>query len=587
MLIGEFAALFAQRPSAFAWFIGAGASRMSGLPTAQDVISDLKRQYYCSEEGEEISLQDMHSDAVRDRIQSFMDARGFPPLWSAEEYSGYFDKIFGEDKERQRSYLRRILSDDRLKLTIGNRVLAAMLAAGYTRAAFTTNFDAVVESAYAEVAERPLPVFHLEGSGAALQALNQEEFPLYVKMHGDFRYDSVKNLTSDLAEQDQRLSQAFVAAASRFGLVVSGYSGRDHSVMSLLHEALDQPNAFPAGLFWTEIKGARIAQGVSHLIDHAHAKGVRTSVIDIETYDTLMLRLWRNIENKPPELDARVRRSARATVAIPLPPSKGSRPLLRLNALPVRELPRKALALRIARAVEWKELRELERQTHHKVLFTKGKNILAWGPVDQIAALFGRDFAGADPVDLPDQPDAPEDLHLRGFFEAGLVTALARGRPLIPRTTRTGALLIANRKAKDASSLDRVKGEVGSLFGSVGKLMTPATEEHPEPEPLFWAEALRLSLNWKAERPWLLVDPDVWIWPPRARELARDFLDGKRRGRFNKPYNDLVGAWIDTLFGARSEPTDLAVSLGVGSAGAEAATFKIGSQTGYSWRHVA
>ena len=245
MTQGELIALFAARPAGFAWFIGAGASRTSGLPTANDIIADLKRQYYAREEGVEISLQDIHNDAVRVRIQSFMDARGFPAQWSAEEYSGYFDKLFGTDKERQRNYLSRVLAEDKVALTVGNRVQAAMLSAGYTRALFTTNFDPVVERAYAEVSGRFLTAYHLEGSHAALQALNQEDYPLYVKLHGDFRYDSVKNLTTDLATQNVQLAKCLLAASGRFGLIVAGYSGRDESVMALIREAMIQPNPFP------------------------------------------------------------------------------------------------------------------------------------------------------------------------------------------------------------------------------------------------------------------------------------------------------------------------------------------------------
>lgn len=327
MTQGELIALIAARPASFAWLIGAGASRMSGLPTANDIVADLKRQYYAQEEGVEISLQDMHNDAVRSRIQTFMDARGFPAQWSAEEYSGYFDKIFGADKERQRSYISRKLSEDKVNLSAGNRVQAAMLAAGLTRVIFTTNFDPVVERAYADVSSRSLSAYHLEGSHAALQALNEEDYPLYVKLHGDFRYDSIKNLTADLAAQNDDLAKCLVAAASRFGLVVAGYSGRDESILALIREAMDQPNPFPAGLFWTTIQGAPVLPSVQSLIDDAQSKSIRSGVIEIETYDTLMLRIWRNLEGKPASLDAKVRRSASSMVSIPLPASKGGSPL--------------------------------------------------------------------------------------------------------------------------------------------------------------------------------------------------------------------------------------------------------------------
>src|ERR1700712_5427556 len=97
----ELTDLFISRPQNFGWFLGAGASRMSGLPTATDIIWDLKRRFYCREENQEVSRQDMQSSAVKSRIQSFMDSRSFPALGADQEYTTYFEKIFGTDRDRQ------------------------------------------------------------------------------------------------------------------------------------------------------------------------------------------------------------------------------------------------------------------------------------------------------------------------------------------------------------------------------------------------------------------------------------------------------------------------------------------------------
>jgi len=82
--------IICERPQNFAWFLGAGASRTAGLPTATDIIRDLKRRYYCQQENEDISRQDVQLEAVRSRIQSYMASKGFPAEWVPEEYSTYF-----------------------------------------------------------------------------------------------------------------------------------------------------------------------------------------------------------------------------------------------------------------------------------------------------------------------------------------------------------------------------------------------------------------------------------------------------------------------------------------------------------------
>lgn len=68
----------------------------------------------------------------------------------------------------------------------------------------TTNFDTVVERAVAEVTGKSLAAFHLEGSYAAKQALNNDAFPIYCKLHDDFRYTSIKNPTEDMKTQMPR-----------------------------------------------------------------------------------------------------------------------------------------------------------------------------------------------------------------------------------------------------------------------------------------------------------------------------------------------------------------------------------------------
>ena len=85
-----------------------------------------------------------------------MDAKGFPERGTDDEYAIYFEKIFGTDRERQRRYLRTILSEERVSLSVGNRVLGALIASGRSRAVFTTNFDSVVEKSVAEVGEKSM-----------------------------------------------------------------------------------------------------------------------------------------------------------------------------------------------------------------------------------------------------------------------------------------------------------------------------------------------------------------------------------------------------------------------------------------------
>ena len=168
--------IISGKPQIFAWFLGAGASRSAGLPSATDILWDLKRHYYCREENQEITRQDIQNDAVRDRIQSFMESRDFPEEWADKEYETYFEKLFSDNKEKQRRYLVDRLAEDKVRLAAGHRVLGALISLDLCRVVFTTNFDTVVEKAVAAMGARSFSAYHLEGAHNAKQALDNEEY---------------------------------------------------------------------------------------------------------------------------------------------------------------------------------------------------------------------------------------------------------------------------------------------------------------------------------------------------------------------------------------------------------------------------
>lgn len=584
---GELTGLICGRPKNFAWFLGAGASRSSGLKTATDVIWDLKRRYYNQQESQSVSEQDVQHPAVAQRIQSFVDARGFPALWADGEYSTYFEMIFGDDKERQRQYIRGVLAEDKVRLSVGNRVLGALMASGECRVVFTTNFDSVVEKAVADVSGASIAAHHLEGAHNAKRALDNEEYPLYVKLHGDFRYDSIKNLGTDLAAQNAELSECLLNAGNRFGVVVAGYSGRDQSVMELFRSILASPNPFPHGLYWTGIKGSPIPPVVETLIQDAKDKGIRAEYVEVTTFDSLMSRLWRNIDNKPAGLDAKVCRSVNAAVSIPLPAAGRAQPIVRLNALPITGLPGQCQAIALRRAIDWKELRSKQHSSNGGLIFTMADAVWCWGAETEIRSAFGGDLLSVSAQSLPIDYEAAGALHAKGFLEEGLCVALARGKPLLARKTRYEAWLIVDPHAQDISELSALHSVVGKTSGKAAGLMTVATAEHPQPQQVSWAEAVKISLDIRDGKPWLLLEPDIWVWPTRARRNVQSFLDDKRKDRYNKKLNALLDAWVPLLLGGDQGGVPVALTPFEAGSIVENPIFEIGGRTAFTRRFVA
>ncbi len=582
----ELTALICERAGNFAWFLGAGSSRSAGLPTATDLLWDMKRRYYCVEENQKISRQDVQLEPVQERIQAFLESRDFPPLWDDDEYSICFKKIFGEDRERQRKYLKAKLAEDRVSLSVGHRVLGAMLSSGLTRAVFTTNFDTVIEKSVAQVGSKSLSAYHLEGSQSANDALNNEEYPIYCKLHGDFRYVSLKNLASDLASQNEHLSQCLLNASNRFGFVVTGYSGRDESVMALFRSALDGTNPFPHGFFWTGMKGGSPLPAVQKLLDQATEKGVSAHYVPVETFDSLLSRIWRNIEGKSAELDGKVRKSSAALVSIPMPLAGTAYPLVRFNALPIKVLPKTCLSLDFKSQKNWSDLRKSQGDTDGNLIFTKAGKVWCWGKQSVIDEHFGQEVSSIGEVELPSDPTAPENLHVKGFIEAALCKALAKNKPLLSRSTRYASWLIVDPHGEGLDQLDPLKAVVGSFSEKISGLFTEVTDDHPRQEQVRWAEAARVSLEVKNGQAWLQIDPDIWVWPPRSRRNATLILDKRRSNRFNQKFNDLLDAWVRIALGTEERKSEAELSAFEDGNAAENPTFSIGTRTAFSKRLV-
>jgi len=88
----EFLRLYTERSQNLMWFLGAGASATSGVPTAGDMIWDFKRMIYCAEQKVSVrACQDLHDPLLQQKLQRHFDTTGkFPPLNSDSEYAEFF-----------------------------------------------------------------------------------------------------------------------------------------------------------------------------------------------------------------------------------------------------------------------------------------------------------------------------------------------------------------------------------------------------------------------------------------------------------------------------------------------------------------
>ena len=575
----DFIAHFVQNSPQIMWFLGAGTSRTAGMPTAMDIIWDLKQKYFCLQENQELQVHNLHNKAIRDKIQNYMDGKGFPMAGSSGEYSFYFDLMFGEDCGAQQQYIAAQLDPRKTSLNIGHRVLAALLELGLARVVFTTNFDDVIEDAFSAITGKRLSSFHLEGSYAALDALNAERFPIYAKMHGDFRYRNIKNLSADLLHNDKEIQKCFLAASNRYGIIVTGYSGRDSNVMNLFRLVLEQNNPFPQGLFWVTTSISRAPEPVVELLSLAKSKGVRAHLVETGTFDIMLSKIWRQLPAKPDELDSKVRTAKAQVVSIPLPPPGKKYPILRMNALAISEFPKCCSTVEYKKPLTYQELSEKDREHRPDIVWAYTDRLLFWGRAeDAVKLLDEKNIIAIKGYNCENEgASIAESNIMKSFYEHALARSLCHDRPLHLRRKDKTYYAVVDNHAIDDCRLRPLKDALG-YRGTPGDINGPVTGM----KGTFWAEALSIKIEQKNNAFWLLIEPDIWISPLVARKNAFDVLRAKKLRRYNNQAFNLLSAWIQVLFGSVGDGRVVEVSC---FPDADCVPrFKLNTRTAYSYQ---
>lgn len=605
----EFATALALRPNLVAWFVGSGASAASGIPTGYAMIWDFKAQIFCRENNLSKREIDTGDRVWIDRIGEFFRRTSLlPPEGDPTEYAAAFEAVYPQPRHR-----RQYIDDAISKGTpcFGHRVLGSLIAARKVDCVFTTNFDPLVEesalsaNALLPTADQARPTVAAIDSGErAMRCLNESDWPLVAKLHGDYQSIVIKNTGSELEKQDERMRHVLVEASKRFGMVFVGYSGRDASVMEALTSVLREKSPFPNGLYWVTSSASRLLPAVTQFLENAHLAGVDVAIVECKTFDELAADVIKHVD-LPPVLTEHVMqgRAEPRLLPVKLPDIEARQfPVLRFSALLIESLPRVARRMTVAQATTSPVVRSLlKEQRCRAVVAVNGRELAVFGnDAELVAALapLGAQITGT--VEL----DATRDSWALGLLYDALVRALSRYRPLIPRFKRAGHSLVvagprededqgrARKRAQDLAHLSTAYESV--LTGNVPKLDFP------------FHEGVFLKLEQIEERWWCGFEPYTFVDIPRPEQAvqATKFESGsaehdalgvpfERRGgdpagdwrrerwapKYNKQWAAIIDAWA-TLLTATRDGTVRTFGLEEG-AGIDA-VFTVSRFTGWS-----
>jgi len=326
-----------------------------------------------------------------------LELEGIVPDDSEDEYGFYVEQCFPIPENRRR-YFQELVRD--VQPGIGYKMLCLLAEANIVQSVWTTNFDRLVPQAMAgmDLATSVIEV-GLDTTDRIERPPNRDEL-VHVALHGDYRYDRLKNTEEEIREQDERLRQHLIDRLRDHNLIVVGYSGRDESVMTTLRQAYSQPGT--GTLYWCGYEEEHPSEPVTNLIQHARSNDKKAFYISTSGFRDLVDRLVRHCLEG--DLDQKARRlrsehqpsEARSWSSFEIRVDEASS-LIKSNAFPI-ECPSEVLQFEWEPAEKgsWELLRERVAEVDVVAGLLRGK-ALALGTIDGVKDAFGDEIAS--PID--------------------------------------------------------------------------------------------------------------------------------------------------------------------------------------------
>ena len=247
--------------------------------------------------------------AIQDELQehqtAYFEARR-AEFYQDAQYEYWFNRYSENASDRQR-FVERVI--DGKDTGYGYVTLASLMSEGYVRNVFTTNFDDLLHDALMLFFNERAKVYAHSDLSDFLNLRNKK--PNIIKLHGDFRYQDIRNTSFEIDETRNRLSEKLCDALSEtpcFNLLVIGYGGADVSILNQLQKAKYQNLQSPFRLIWTDRRSFdQLHWRVRHLLETTR----NNFFIQIESFDLLMLQLHQALQLKPVQIEEKAKERQR------------------------------------------------------------------------------------------------------------------------------------------------------------------------------------------------------------------------------------------------------------------------------------
>lgn len=503
-------------------FLGAGASISSGIISAEMCIWEWKREVFLSQNsGLARKLFDISLPHVRQRIQKWLDEQGnYPSLGASDEYGIYAERSFPITDDR-RKFFQNLTTG--VTPHIGYQYLALLGKLGLVSSIWSTNFDSLSAKALTTEGIDVIEV-GLDTTARVIRSLNPGEV-LSVSLHGDYRYDALKNTNDELRKQDKTLQRALIENLKNTSLIVSGYSGRDESIMDVFREGFSQTGS--GRLYWCGYDNHEPDDRVEELIRQIKKAGREAFYISTLGFDDLAERIALHILDGELLEQAKKIREKNLSHSVDFVPfsveTHKTIGLIKSNAFEI-ELPADIFQFKIkdySGDDYWNWLRDITKDKDIVAAPLKG-HLLAFGSSQEIQDAFSEYLIGQ----ITRVPiDANELTYDNSVLKSLIISALVNGFSARGLNSNQRNLLWKST----SKSTQTVKGSKLKIF-----------------------EAVNLSLKFFRGKLYLLLKPTIegrnLDGTPLDREINKELRRKLLTKQYNVQFNDALDDWRKILF---------------------------------------
>lgn len=506
------------------FFLGSGASVSSGVPSAEQCIWEWKRSIFLTKNlGLEEQFSEISLVGVRQRIQRWFDQQGtYPSEGDPDEYGFYIEGCFPIPSDRRAYFEEKVRQ---VEPHIGYRLLCYLAQMDMVRAVWSTNFDAFMARAATTLRLTPIEV-SIDSQQRLPRAPRKGEL-LCVSIHGDFRYDRLKNTPAELQEQEHQLKAELVHQLREAPVIVVGYSGRDASVMDVFREAYSKSGT--GCLYWCGYGNLEAPRKIADLIHLARQTGYPAFYVPLDGFDDLLIRIALHCcdnerQKEVKHLIASMAQNSIKKRSVFEVPDALKYTVIKSNAFEL-ECPSEVLTFELSKWPTERVWATIRGSVGNRPIVAapfRGK-ILALGMIDDIKDAFRDNTKGQ----IERTPVSEKELR----YEDGVVVSLMREALVKAIAWRAGI------KTDDRNELWVDKEQERLRDGDIEYTVH---------------ESVLLFLRRIGSRQYLLLKPSIRIQDkdgrPAPKELARAAKLRILGNQFNDKFNQAITKWRERLF---------------------------------------